>query len=436
MDKLRTLLLLALLTNSRVGVGQPQRPAPPPAPLISLTLAQCYELVQANYPLAAQLALQDQRVSNSVARLNRQRRLPQLALNAQATYQSEVTIIPLEMPGLQIPTLAKDQYKLTLDASQTLYDGGSSRQQQEVERQTGQLRRQQVEVELYRLRTQVSQLYFGVLLAAESSRLIETLQADLAQRRGTLLARRQHGTATGQDLARLDAEAVKLTQQLRDTQLSRDAQLTQLGQLLGQPLAPDVQLEASATASPQPRSEYRLYQAQRTQLAARQRLSDAQLAPRLSLFGQGGYGRPSLNFLRNEFRPWGLAGLRLSWNLSGYYTRPHDREALRLGLAEVEVQQAVFCQTQQRQRVRQQADLDRARTQLTTDDELIQLREQVQATAAVQLDHGIISFNDYFTEANQLIQARLNQQLHRLQQLQAQAELDTTTGAAEPAARP
>jgi outer membrane protein TolC len=423
MDKLR-ILLTSLLLGSRVGVGQPSTASAPP--LTSLTLGQSYELLQANYPLSRQLALSAQEIDNQLARLSQQRRLPQLVLNAQASYQSEVTQLPLELPGLQVPNLAKDQYKLTLDASHTLYEGGATRRQQEVEQQAGQVHARQVEVELYRLRSQVNQLYCGALLAAESEKLIQALQADLSQRRTALQSRRQHGTATGQDLARLDAEVLKLAQQQRDTELNRLSLLSQLGLLLGQLLAPEVQLETTAAAPISTRPEYGLYQAQRAQLSAQQRLSDARLGPRLSVFGQGGYGRPTLNFLQNDFGGWYLGGLRLSWNLSSYATRGYDREALRLGLAQVDVQQAVFDHGQDRLRRRQQAEVDRARVLLATDDELIRLREQVRATAAVQLDHGIISFTDYFTEANQLTQARLNQQLHRLQLLQAEADLQFT----------
>ena len=79
----------------------------------------------------------------------------------------------------------------------------------------------------------------------------------------------------------------------------------------------------------------------------------------------------------------------------------------------------------------QQAAVDRCRALLETDSELIGLRERIRATATVQLDNGIIGFSDYFTEANNLAQARLNEQLHRLQLLQAQVDERTTRGTTE-----
>ncbi|MFC7671274.1 hypothetical protein ACFQT0_30630 [Hymenobacter humi] len=97
------------------------------------------------------------------------------------------------------------------------------------------------------------------------------------------------------------------------------------------------------------------------------------------------------------------------------------------------VQEQLFEQSQRLALAGQQAAIDRYRSQLATDQELIELRERIRATAAVQLANGIIGFADYFADASQLNQARLNLQLHRLQLLQAQAALLT---AQEPPLRP
>ncbi|GAB3297874.1 TolC family protein [Hymenobacter tenuis] len=423
MDKRKKLLLLLGLL-SRAALGQPA--VAPPAGAV-LTLNQCYDRAEAHAPLRRQVALNEAQAANNQARLAAQGYRPQLAVNGQASYQSEVTRIPLEVPGINLPVLSKDQYRLTLEAAQILFDGGVTRRQQEIETLSSRVSNQQVAVGLYRLREQVNGLYFGALLTDENTRLRQGLRADLLQRRKTLLARRASGVATGQDVARLDAEVLNLDQLLRELATTRAGLLRQLGELLGQPLPPDTPLERPAalpTASARP--ELLLYAHQKALLTGQQKLTDARLAPRLSLFGQVGYGRPTLDFLRNDFHGYGIAGVRLNWNLSAYYTRRQDREALRLGQEAVAVQQETFEQTQRVTLAGQQTAIDRYQALLETDKQLIDLREKIQATAAVQLDHGIIGFSDYFTEANNLTLARLNEQLHRLQLLQAQVDYQTT----------
>ena len=67
--------------------------------------------------------------------------LPSLTLNAQATYQSDVTKLALDLskinPNLSQPEgLTKDQYKATLDVSQLIYDGGLTPARKEAEKVT------------------------------------------------------------------------------------------------------------------------------------------------------------------------------------------------------------------------------------------------------------------------------------------------------------
>lgn len=59
-----------------------------------LTLEKCYELVQQNYPLTKQNNLL-QNQSELQTKILEKDKLPKVVLNAQATYQSEVTQVPL-----------------------------------------------------------------------------------------------------------------------------------------------------------------------------------------------------------------------------------------------------------------------------------------------------------------------------------------------------
>ena len=161
MDNRPVFILVACLT-AHAGLAQPATSVTTEPPL---TLNQCYALVQAHAPLRRQQVLNDAQAANNQARLTTQLRLPQVAINGQASYQSEVTKLPIDVPGAIIPTLSKDQYRLTLDASQILYDGGTTRRQQELESLASQAGNQQVEVSLYRIREQVNALFFGALLA-------------------------------------------------------------------------------------------------------------------------------------------------------------------------------------------------------------------------------------------------------------------------------
>ena len=132
----------------------------------SLTLQQAYDLAQKNYPLIKQRELISKTRELTVANLGTGF-LPQLNLSAQATYQSEVTSVKVPVPGINIESPSKDQYKVLADLSQLVYDGGLIKQQKNIQDLTEQVELQKVEVELYKLKDRINQLFLGTLYLDE-----------------------------------------------------------------------------------------------------------------------------------------------------------------------------------------------------------------------------------------------------------------------------
>ena len=64
------------------------------------------------------------------------------------------------------------------------------------------------------------------------------------------------------------------------------------------------------------RPELSLYDIQKQSLDVQDKLITAKNQPRVGLFLQTGYGKPALNFLKNQFETYYLGGLRVSWSLA------------------------------------------------------------------------------------------------------------------------
>jgi hypothetical protein len=65
---------------------------------------------------------------------------------------------------------------------------------------------------------------------------------------------------------------------------------------------------------------------------------------------------------------------------------------------------------------------------LSSDDQIIQLREKIKTTASSQLENGVINPNDYLREATAEDQARKDKIMHEIQLLIAQYNVQTTAG--------
>jgi len=57
---------------------------------------------------------------------------PQITINGQVTYQSDVTGLTIPNNLFKIDPLSKDQYKATAEIQQTLYDGGLNKKNREI----------------------------------------------------------------------------------------------------------------------------------------------------------------------------------------------------------------------------------------------------------------------------------------------------------------
>src|SRR5690349_20936842 len=90
----------------------------------TITIEQCYVLGRQNYPLVKKHDLVEKSRQYSVSN-EAKGNLPQVIFSGQASYQSDVTEIPISLPGFSIPKQSKDQYKIYGEADQTLFDGGT-----------------------------------------------------------------------------------------------------------------------------------------------------------------------------------------------------------------------------------------------------------------------------------------------------------------------
>lgn len=397
-----------------------------------VTLEQCYKAARANYPLLKQREILARNGELAIENLNLNRQLPQLTINGQATWQSHVTKLPIELPNLAIPTLSKDQYRITLDASYGLYDGNLTQRQIQVQRASTTSAQQQVEVELNRIKDPVNSLFLNALLTDENRILTQALLTELNNRLEKVKANVRFGTVAQMDADALQAELLTARQRIAQLDAARLGLRESLSLLTDLPISDSTKL---VVESPDPnlgakadRPELQLYQAQRSLYDAQFQLTANKIKPRLSLFAQGGGGRPGLNFLSNDFRGFFIGGLRLNWNLSSAYTLSNDRQMITLNRQVVDVQQATFEKNLRVQLRQQQTEIDKLAAQLAADTDILTLRTRVRQAAAVQLDNGAIAARDYTTELNAENQAQLNQKLHELQLLQAKIQYRTLVG--------
>ena len=392
-----------------------------------LSIEACYEKARANYPLIKQYGLiektKEYNLSNAAKGY-----LPQVTFSAQATYQSDVTEIPIDLDaigltGVEIPSVSQDQYKMELALSQTLWDGGAIRSERKTLRTQAEVDQRDMDVSMYAINERVNQLYFGVLLAEAQLEQNKVLQAELRRSCEQVSSYIKNGIAQQSDLDAIRVDLLKAKQTEAQFEHTKRAYREMLSRLIGEEIGEETRLVKPEAVRPltkeNNRPELELYQARIRNLRAQDSRITAGMMPKLGLFVTGGYGKPGLDMFEDNFKVYYLAGVKLSWNLGSLYTRKNDRRKIQTGIRSIETQRETFLFNTSLDVAQRNATIDKYIDQLKYDDEIIALRGSVKRASEAKMANGTLSGTDLTRDIHAEQSAIQDKILHEIELLMA-----------------
>lgn len=398
-----------------------------------LTINEVYALGRSNYPLIKQRSLisraKDYSVSNAAKGY-----LPSISVSGQATYQSAVTNFPFQIPvpGFTLPHYSKDQYKVYAEADQVVYDGGLIKNQKQVAEVNEIINQQSLDVQLYALYDRLDQLFFGAILLTEQLKQNDLLQKDIKNGVDKAKALVTNGLAYRSSVNELTAQLLQAEQLQIQLQTAKKAYLQMLSAFINRTVDENTKLEADpvpiSVTDSITRPEILLFEYQKKTYDLQDQQLKVQLRPHLGLFVQGGYGRPGLNPLNNDFAAYYIGGIRLSWSLGSLYTLKNQHQLLNLSRQTLDVQKQTFVFNTRQAQTQQSAVIEQYAELIKRDNAIINLRHAVKDAATAQLQNGVLSAHDYLSEVNAEDEARQNLILHQVQLLQAQYSYQNTIG--------
>ena len=400
------------------------------------TLEECQKAAEKNYPLIKQYGLIAQTTDLTVSNIQKEW-LPKIAVSAQATYQSNVVAWPeriqsiYQQMGLAMKGLKKDQYKMAIDLQQTLYDGGTIASKQAIARQEAKVQEAENQTKLYQVHHRVNEMYFALLLLNEQIKLNNNVKSLLLASENKLAAMVKSGTAATSDLDNVKAERLSAEQQY--TNLKAEQQMLQhiLSTFCGIKVE-NVQkpMPVSTDTLTNNRPELQLFNSKLKLSEAQEKALNTRLHPTLALFAQGYYGYPGMNMFNDmidhKWRLNGIVGVKLSWNVGALYTRKNDKARLRLQRELIENERKVFLFNNSMEQIRQNSNINRFKTMMQTDKEIIALRTNVRKAAESKLLHGIIDVNSLLREINNENAAKVQWAIHEIDMLKEMYNLKYT----------
>ena len=419
----RTILLLLMVLTALTSRAQ--------------TLEECCRLAREHYPEIRQYDLIAETEQYNISNAARAW-IPQVVLSGQATYQSATPTYPeafnqmIAANGLDMSGVRKDQYKVVIDVSQNIWDGGQSKANRKIAEAEATEQRSQVDASLYDLQSRIQNLYFGILLldehVAQTEILIEVLDANLNR----MCTYYKNGVAMQSDVDAVEAELLTAHQALSQVEASRASYRRMLEVFIGQSLTDKTltrpaMVEVASRTSAHPKLV--MFDAQTDRLAAQRKAITASTMPRFSAFAQGYYGYPGLDMFKSMVSAkWTLnavVGVRMSWNIGAFYTKKNNLNKLDVAERQISVQRDIFLFNTQMQSTQDDGEIARLRSALEDDNRIVELRRSVRMAAESRLENGVIDATDLLRKIADETTATLNRSTHEIELLQATYRLKT-----------
>lgn len=428
MNKRIIILILSFFSSSSLLLSQEV-----------LTLKECYDKALANHSMASDKNMYNDLWQKKDMNLE-SGWLPAIDLNANFVYNSEVidmssAFASIPIPGFadNIKSMPNEQYKITMDINQVIYDGGAIKNARVLEKATLAVNEQQTDAEMYKIKSQVNSCYFNLLLLRSQGELLNTYLSDINKRLQSLTSAVNNGAMLKSDIDVFISEKIKVEQQINENKIKRASLLTILSDITGSQISNDVEFTTPLAMADLPsgitRPELKVLDLTKEQLGAGEAILQSRRLPKALGFATLGYGNPpGNNFFKDSFKPYYIIGAGLKWNIYDWNKVKNEKQVISLQKDLVDSRKNDLTASLQRQLNAKKAEIESLQSMITRDPELIALRQRITATAASQFENGTITATEYLSQINSEKQAMINAEMHKINLAMARTEYYNISG--------
>ncbi len=445
--------LSSRLAAAAVALALAAPPALAQAPRDSVHLGALQDAAEARDPRALGYALNDSVAALRVDNVGVDR-LPAFRLGADGSYQSEVVEIPVG--GVSIEPPPKEQYEASLQTDWTIWDGGSASAREASAAASLRSEQASLRADLHDVRGQVADAYFAALTVQAQLDEVDLLVEDLETRLAEARDRAAEGAALPADTAAFRAEVLTAEQQRARLVAERRAALDVLERLTGRAIGDDALLvlprvgervrriteqlgagpggmEPGGTPSGLPDSlrvhpRFATFEAARAVQETRLALASAARAPRIAAFGRLAWGNPGYKQFSEDPHDYWRAGMQVQWQPFDWGRAGRESEEARVQQRILDTREAAFADALLRAVAGPRRRIAFLESTLTTDVEIIALREVVEAQARARWDERAIPASQYTDARTDVLAARLALARHRIELVREQVRTLTILG--------
>ena len=399
----------------------------------TLELDYCQERARSISPIKKQELLYEAEATMNIKNLNSYN-LPQSRLNGEYNYLSDVLNIGIDIPGLDIAEIPQNQYTLSLDVSQKIYDGGYIKNAKKMQKAQMAANIKSMEVDLFEIKGMINTLYFNALVYQENEKLLKTVADELNEQLKKIISAVENGAMLKSNANIINQQILRIQQQILEVQLGRKAVIDMLSDWIGETIPPNAEFTLPLIAEQDltqdiNRPEQQYFDLMEDNLESQKKVLNAQILPNLSGIAQLGIGSPNpLNYFEVDATEYYVVGARLKWNFWDWKQTSRKKKVLEINKDILSSKKEDFEKKIKIAAIRDQSSIETYRQLIEKDQKILELQEDIVQKSYSQFQNGVITSTDYIIEINKRTEAQLNLQIHGIQKIQSEINYLTTKG--------
>jgi len=329
--------------------------------------------------------------------------------------------------------MPKDQYKVTIDINQVIYDGGAIKGARNIEKAELNINGKQTEIDLYKLKSQINIYYFGILLYEHNEQLLINYHEILEKKIKSMESAVNNGVILKSDIDVLTSEMLRTEQQLSETEIRKNSLIQLLADITGNEIDNTTKLVVPTVSNKSDslllRPELQMFDLRKSQLDATLGLIRSKRMPKIFGFASLGYGSPpGQNFFKSSFDTYYIVGGSVKWNIFDWNKSKNEKKVISLQQAVIDNRKKDMTDNLKRLLNSKEADINSLKALTETDIKQISLRKNITASAESKYQNGTITATEYLGELNSEKQALINYEIHKINLALAKVEYLNISG--------
>ncbi len=385
--------------------------------LQAITLEECKSLARKRSPLVKHFS-SNKLISSLESDAINTNYLPQLTLEGTASYQSDVVSLPIKLPGINVSSPNNDQYQLSINLSQTIWDGGITKNNLDIEKILLELNNANTEARLYKLNEIINSLYFGVLMIDKNIDLIRKSQESLRANLTQISSLVENGVLLPSNRKSIEIEITRLESKIEGLKKDRAAAVASLEYWIGENIdsnsfeMPNVGELGELSVE---RPEMRIFDASIALNNEAKDMATSSIMPKIGFFGKFGYGNPNqFNFLEEGWQGYYMVGIKLNWTIFDWMKSSRKSEIASIKSSAVEYDKADFVRNVNISAVKDKYEIEKLLQSIDYEQKILSEQTAICNEKFAQLKNGTATATEYIIEQNKMSQSEINIALQQI----------------------